>query len=283
MVGSIVWLASYMKSGNTWLRLLLANLLSDSPEPVNINDIRLSPLSVTGRADFEELTLIDNSLLTLTELDALRPFMIASIADKLESVAYIKLHEAYRRTANGEPLLGRSHARAALYVMRDPRDVAVSLAFHSGISLNEAIDQMNRPDWSTGTKAWRYSMQLPLVQLDWSSHVESWIDQDDVPVHVMRYEDMRADTVAALSAAADFLNLDVSLKKIAHAVRCADFCRLQQQEREVGFCERPPVRGEAAPFFRSGRAGGWREVLTTKQEHAISEAHTRVMARFGYF
>lgn len=282
MPGSIVWLASYVKSGNTWLRLLLANLLSDSPRPVDINNIDNADYSIMNRRDIEELTLVDSSLLSPAELDALWPCTVAAIAGTARREGYHKLHEAYRRDARGVPLLGRGHARAALYVLRDPRDVAVSWAHHSGISLDRAIAELNRVDDAPAAKPRRHTPQIREVQLDWSRHVESWVDQRDVPVHVIRYEDMLADTAASLRGVVAFLGLDVAPDRVEHAVRCTEFKTLQAQERAHGFRERPPVAGKAAPFFRSGRAGAWREVLSAAQAQAIVEAHGRAMRRFGY-
>lgn len=282
MPGSIVWLASYVKSGNTWLRLLLANLLSGSQDPVDINQIDNADYSITDRRDIEALTLTDSSLLSHTELDLLWPYMVTAIAGQAKGDVYHKLHEAYRRDAEGEPLLGRGHARAALYVLRDPRDVAVSLAHHSGISLDRAIAEMNRMDCTPAAKLRRHTPQIRQVQLDWSSHVESWADQRDVPVHIIRYEDMLTDNAACLRGIVAFLGLDVVPHRVEHAVRCTEFKALQAQEKERGFRERPPVAGQAAPFFRSGRAGAWREVLSPEQEQAIIAAHGRVMRRFGY-
>ncbi|HQT26065.1 MAG TPA: sulfotransferase domain-containing protein [Burkholderiales bacterium] len=279
MPGNIIWLGSYMKSGNTWLRLLLANLLSNEAKPVDINDFDLSPRSATRRDDLEELTLVDTSLLSRAELDTLRPRAVEAISAQTEGLVFLKLHDAYRRGEDGEPLLGQGHSRAALYMLRDPRDVVVSLSHHCGIMLDEAINRMNR---SSSWNPARYTMHVPQMPLDWSSNVESWVDQQDVPVIVIRYEDMLADTIGTLGRITDFLGLDLAPGRVEHAVRCADFRALQQQERDAGFRERIPVRGTPAPFFRSGRAGAWREILTTAQEEAIVAAHQRVMQRFGY-
>jgi len=284
MPGSIVWLASYMKSGNTWLRLLLANLLSGSPEPVDINDFSLSPLSAVSRDDIEELMLVDSNLLSRSEIDALWPYTVRAIAAEAEGTIFLKLHAAYRRDADGKPLLGDGRGRTAIYVLRDPRDVAVSLSHHNGTTLDKAIAMLNSREGPADWKAWKGTKQIPQVQLDWSANVESWVDQRDMPVHVMRYEDMRVDTAAVLRGIVEFLDLDVADDRVEHAVQCSEFRKLQQLESTIGFRERPALGGNkpTAPFFRSGRAGAWREVMTAEQETTIINAHRRVMTRFGY-
>ncbi len=280
MAGALIWLASYPKSGNTWLRLLLANLLSENTEAIDINNISLPQSDIINRRIFEETTLIDSSLLSCDEVDALRPQMVEALAADVEGDVYVKLHGAYRTLADGAPMLGRGQARAALYVMRDPRDVVVSYAHHTGASIGHHISALNNPLAAIARERDYYTPQVPQVLYDWSGHVESWADQRDVPVHVIRYEDMHDAPVATLQKVADFLDLAVSAERVEHAVRCAEFSALQRTELESGFRER--FVESTAPFFRSGRAGGWREVLSLEQQQAITDAHSRVMERFGY-
>lgn len=274
-----VWLASYPKSGNTWLRLLLANLLCGSQGPEDINDLGLASFSLVTRPVIEDFILIDSFLLTREECDRMRPSLMEEAwREAAGRDLFIKLHDAYRRLADGTPVLGRP-ARAALYVLRDPRDVAVSLAFHGGNSIEKAVRQvLSGATHMGGDKPHQEQISQPL--LDWSGHVRSWTGQRDVPVHVLRYEDLRADTVGFFGRATAFLGLETTAEGLARAVRHSDFSELQRQEIEKGFLERRPE--STAPFFRAGRVGGWRDVLTPDQAAAIKDAHGAVMAEFGY-
>ncbi|WP_445682225.1 sulfotransferase domain-containing protein [Radicibacter daui] len=274
-----VWLVSYPKSGNTWLRLLLANLLCRRSDPQDINDIGLATLSLVTRQVAEELTLVDTFLLTRDECDRIRPALMEEAwREAADLDVFIKLHEAYCHLANGSPVLGRP-ARAAVYILRDPRDVAVSLAFHTGLPIGRVVEQMlSGSTRMGGNKPHHEQLSQPL--LDWSSHVRSWTAQRDVPVHVLRYEDLRADTAGFFGRAATFLGLEATPDELARAVRQSDFSELQRQETEKGFRER---RLEStAPFFRAGRVGSWRDALTPDQASAIEAAHGAVMAEFGY-
>lgn len=279
--GEIVWLASFPKSGNTWLRLLLANLLSPGDEPVSINQIALSNSHHVDRGSAEELTLIDTSLLTRREANLLRPRVIESFAAKATERLYIKVHDAYTLNAVGEPLLGRGAGRVALYIARDPRDVVISLSYYLNISVDLAISRINSDGFILSDLSNRVSKQFSQLLTDWSSHVNSWTGQRDMPVHVLRYEDLRADPVGTFGTAVDFLGIDVPQAVVERAVRFSDFAELQRQERLAGFNERSPRSRH--PFFRSGRAGAWKDVLTPAQQEAIIAAHQPVMARLGYF
>jgi hypothetical protein len=119
---------------------------------------------------------------------------------------------------------------------------------------------------------------LRQILLRWSDHVESWLAAP-FPVHLLRYEDMQTDPHAAFATMAAFLGLPRAHESIAAAVAAASFSRLQAQEREAGFIERPPP---SAAFFREGSVDGWRRILTPSQTSRIVASHGAVMRRLGY-
>lgn len=274
-----VWLVSYPKSGNTWLRLLLSNLLSGQEEPEDINNLSLAMHSLVIKAEIEAQTLVDPNLLTSQECDRFRPALMAQAwREAGNNDVFIKLHDAYRRLDDGMPVLGPA-ARAAIYILRDPRDVAVSLAFHNGKTLEHTVLQILSGKTRMGGGK-PHQVQIPQPLLDWSSHVRSWTGQRDVPTYVLRYEDLHADTAVILGRVAAFLGLAATPEKLDRAVRHADFSALQRQERQHGFRERQAKA--TAAFFRSGKVGDWRQMLTPDQAAAIEAAHGAVMAEFDY-
>jgi len=282
--GGAVWLASFPKSGNTWLRLLLANVLSNQDKPVNINSIPLKGRSLVRRTYIEDVTLIDTDLLTLDEALLLRSRMAAVIiaeASEDENPLFVKTHDAYCTLPECEPLLGRHNRSAAkaLYIVRDPRDVVVSLASHMSYPIDEAVRRLCMDDHFI-PDVHVVTTHLPQHLQSWSRHVTGWNDQTDVPVHVIRYEDLRDEPVSVFGAAVAFLGLEVPRTKIEQAVRFSDFAELQAQEAQNDFRERPP--GATAPFFRKGRASGWVDVLTKQQSAQIVATHGDAMKRFGY-
>lgn len=287
-----IWLASYPKSGNTWLRMLLANL-SATDKPVDINDLPERGGIASARGTFDYLTLIDSGLLTHDEIDCLRPRVYEELAHGTEDdeydvrqeappVRFVKAHDAYTRNADGEPLLaGKGGADGAVVIVRDPRDVAPSLANHNHSSVDEAIVFMNDERAAFCAKPGRLHNQLRQQLPSWSGHVASWLDQKDIPVHLVRYEDMQADTAGTLRAVLAFSGRPASEDEIRRAVAFADFAQLQEQERDKGFREAPrPHAG--GNFFRRGEAGAWRKELSADQVARIELAHAPMMRQLGY-
>lgn len=288
-----IWLASYPKSGNTWLRMLIANLSAAEGGPVDINDLPERGGMASARAPFDHLTLIDSGLLTHEEIDCLRPRVYEELARGVEGgddfkpqtppgVRFVKAHDAYSLTPKGEPLLaGCRGADGAIVIVRDPRDVAPSLAHHNGGTIDDAIAFMNNADAAFCAGARRQHIQLRQKLRGWSAHIASWLEQPDLPVHVIRYEDLQADATGTLTGALAFAGRDASDTDIGRAVAFADFAQLQRQEREKGFGEAPRPRPEGR-FFRRGEAGAWRRDLTAEQVARIEAEHAPMMRRLGY-
>ncbi len=287
-----IWLASYPKSGNTWFRMLVANLSAKDGNPVDINALPERGGIASARGPFDHLLLIDSGLLTHDEIDCLRPRVYEELAhgaqddeyDKLQEappVRFVKVHDAYTLTPKGEPLLaGRRGADGAIVIARDPRDVAPSLANHNRVSLDAAIELMNNRQAVYCAKPGRLDQQLRQQVPGWSGHIASWLDQTDIPVYLIRYEDMQADTFAAFRKALDFAGRPASNDDIRRAVYYADFTELRRQETEKGFGETP--RRPGGQFFRRGEAGVWRDELSAEQVARIEAAHAPMMRRLGY-
>jgi Sulfotransferase domain len=163
----------------------------------------------------------------------------------------------------------------AIYIVRNPLDVAISYAHHLGKPIDFAIDFMNLKSAETTVT----EKQVYEVYGSWSQHVLSWTRKPHPAIYVMRYEDMLAEPRKTFGALARHLLFTPSDEQLADAIDRSSFQRLREQEEKAGFKERPD---EAERFFRDGRAGQWKEVLTSAQIARIVEAHKEQMERFGY-
>lgn len=291
------WLASYPKSGNTWFRLVVANLHGRQDTPADINNLPERGGIASARQPFDNILLIESGILTHAEVDRMRPmlhrFMAqeqdTDFADPLQAIeeadridaeaGLVKVHDSYTMTDRAEPLMGGAQAAGgAIVIVRDPRDVAPSLANHAARGIDQAIADM--ADMGFAFCAWPNGQPNQLRQrlLSWSGWHASWLDQTDIPVHLVRYEDMQESPVETIGAALEFAGRPASAKALERAVDLARFDRLQSMEADAGFREAPPGRR----FFRKGIAGGWRNELSEEQVSRIERDHAPMMARLRY-
>ncbi len=276
MSGRTVWLASYPKSGNTWLRAVYTALRTGADPNINALEGGNSPSS---RWLFDSVLGVRSSDLLPEEIDRLRPHADVELVARAGGDVWRKIHDALLPGPSGELVVSAEATRAALYILRDPRDVAVSLARYDDLPLERAVELLCRDD--AALAAGRRELSSLLLQRlgSWSEHVHSWVDTPAFPVHVLRYEDCLADPVASFQPAFAAAGLEVSASELAGAVASSSWERLRAQEDSVGFVERLSA---TSPFFRRGRAGGWAEELAPNLARRIVDAHGAVMARFGY-
>lgn len=286
------WLASYPKSGNTWFRMLVANLRQD--KPVDINNLPEHSGIASARSWFDNIMLFPSGLLTHEESDRLRPRVYEEIARdigqgdldgpeaRIGDVRFVKTHDAWTYTSNGEPLLGGlKGADGAILIVRDPRDVAPSLANHNNQSIDQSIAFMADAKAAFCGHRDRQPNQLRQQLPRWNGYNASWLDQADIPIHLVRYEDMQTDAAGVFRRAIAFAGIEISADEAEQAVRFADFGELKKQETERGFREAPQA-AVAGGFFRRGVSGAWHDELTTEQAAKIEADHADMMARLGY-
>lgn len=273
-MSGIVWLASYPKSGNTWLRIFLANLRAGEAKEADINS--LDTLHLAAREVVDRQLGWESADFSVAELEALRWPVQRALAQSRPDSPLVKTHEPFCLPTDGRPRFSAEATRTAIYLVRNPLDVVVSLSHHWGVDLDRAIATLNDPAAKVAMTAPEWQLPQPLG--DWSTHVTGWSETTAIPVTVLRYEDLLAAPVETFSRAARAAGFEVPVATIERAVAHARFENLQRQEAAKGFSERPAGRN----FFREGRSGGWREKLSARQVAAIVARHEAAMRRFGY-
>jgi len=279
MNSGIYWLASYPKSGNTWMRAFIANLRNEKKEEeIDINEINTGAIA-SARGWVDEVLGFDSAEFSHDEIDLLRPDVYRWYAKQYEGFGYHKIHDACTRLPNGEALIPAEATAGALYLIRNPLDVAISFAHHSGCSIDQSIKNMGNPEFRFCGGNKRLNNQLRQWLLSWSGHVLSWVDSPDFKQFVVRYEDMKLKPLETFTRVAEFLQLPTEREQIEDALDKCAFEKLQQQEKEKGFNEKSPKHES---FFRKGIVGDWRETLTESQIEQLISDHHEVMRRFGY-
>ena len=274
-MGHIVWIASYPKSGNTWVRAFLHEILRQDGGAF---DLGRMAQTAGNEASIDNYRAIDPrpwSLWTPGEVARARPAAQAAFARRHRRVVFCKTHLAVLRS-RGQTTINMDVTAGAIYIVRNPLDIAPSYADHQGVPLDVAVDLMNLDNHETPSTSSHVSELLG----SWSQNVETWTRRALPGLHVMRYEDMLASPVATFSDLAAFLKLNVGRRRIKEAVRTTSFGNLRRQEDEKGFGERSAPQKR---FFRQGRAGTWRTELSAGQVREIASRNEAMMRKFDYW
>ena len=271
---SIVWLASYPKSGNTWARIFIGNYLwnADTPMPINkVNQIGIadSAASIYRAVAGGAFNPADpNQALMLRERALLR--LVSNGAD----VNFVKTHN-FAGSVLGTNLIPVHLTRSAICIIRDPRDVAVSYARHFGYTPAQAVASIGK---TTNTTAGGGQMVKQFLGT-WSDHVKSWSEARTFPVLAVRYEDMKADPRTAFAKVVRHIGIPFDQDQLDRAIKFSAFDELRRQEEKEPFVEQS---SKSARFFHSGTSGQWADVLSPEEVAQIEHDHGRMMRKFGY-
>lgn len=264
------WVASYPKSGNTWVRFLLRSYYGG----------KLSEYSDSALLAFQTVSSIPAKALTIWQEMMLRPaalFYLSCSANNEQTL--VKTHHTFGKFGvsnddqTGLPLFSQMWVRKAIYVMRDPRDVACSLKNHMGTTYEEAVNFIA----NKGTLTDDY--QMTHILTGWSEHVHTWTTQDAIPTCIVKYEDLREDPARELRDMVEFLEWgELDEDRIRQAVEQNTFEVWQEREKREGFKEAK----KHGPFFRRGIVGAWRDELSPELVERVEKDHGEEMLAQGY-
>nr|WP_051547989.1 sulfotransferase domain-containing protein [Sneathiella glossodoripedis] len=184
-MGGIIWLASYPKSGNTWVRSFLQNLITNPTGIVHINELSQFAYGDGQKFWYEQAAGGSLEGMSPEEVMKLTPKAQEVMARSRPQSVFVKTHNRLGYNF-GVPFITAEVTAGAIHIIRDPRDVCVSLAHHFGFSIDEAIDFMNNPDAQTPEDAYK----LAQFYGSWSNHTNSWKKFNPQYIHRVRYEDL---------------------------------------------------------------------------------------------
>ncbi len=273
-MGALIWLASYPKSGNTWMRSFLHNLFRNSSEPVDVNELTDFCIGDSGAQWYARRAKRPLSELSIEEISQLRPAVHRDYTTVFPDSVFVKTHN-YLGEVGGVPLHTMDVTAGGIYVLRNPLDVVISVSHHFGETIEEAIAHLANEEMLTGGT----ETHVVEVHRSWSTHVRSWTEHPNPQLLVVRYEDLLHKPRKHFKLVTNFLGLKPSSERLERAIRNSSFKALKEIEQKKGFKERSK---KAEAFFREGRAEQWREVLTPDQVRRVIADHHEQMARFGY-
>lgn len=274
MKRSIVWLASYPKSGNTWMRVFLANYLLNTRAPLPINEVRRLGTGDSIGGAYHAVAGRTLDLSRVVEVLQYRPKVLRAIVANNADVNFVKTHNA-RVTTYGVEMIPAALTRASIYIMRNPLDMVLSYARHYGMSHADAVGRITHPD----------NANLPTETSvadflgTWDGHVRSWVKKAPWAQLVLRYEDMLDDPATQFSRALRLIGVPVEPERLERAIRFASFDELSRQEAATGFIEKPE---QSEKFFGKGRKDQWKTDLDPALADIIRDKMGATMKRYGY-
>lgn len=268
----ITWIASYPKSGNTWIRAFLSAYLNHGE--LDINKFRFLDVDDITEYFYHIVSPKSVSNFTPNEVVQLRGAALTHMSVLLD-FPLIKTH-SMNAEIDGIRMIPNCLTDRAIYILRDPRDVVISISHQLEWTIDEAITFINNPRQLIHREGDLKGL-FNYVGM-WSQHVVSWGDEKTFRVCLTRYENFIEDPEKAFKIIIDFLDWEFKADIFAKSIEISSFLSLQKQEEEHGFREN---RGKTK-FFREGKVGCWRDILTEEQVKKIELQNFDIMERVKY-
>ena len=282
----IFWIASYPKSGNTWLRTLISayyyskdgifnqNILKNIgqfPEKRHFVDFNYNPENVTDTAKFW--------------------IKSQEKINKDKKIRFFKTHNTFGKVNNYD-FTNKDNSVGCIYIVRDPRNVITSLENHYEMHHEEALK------WITNLNKYIYDVHK--IKEDgysnfqfissWSMNYKSWNIQKKIPIKIIKYEDLLKETFIVFKDIVEFVNKTLNIKekididKLKNSVNSTNFNKLKNDEKNNGFIEAvlSKKNEEKIPFFNLGPDNDWRKILDKDKQEKLTNIFKDDLIELGY-
>ena len=277
----IIWLTSYPKSGNTWVRAMLSSLIYSKDGSFNfelLKYISKYPLKVF----FEGLTDKFNDINELSKFWVLSQNIINS--DK--KIKFLKTHHL-RCSINNNNFTNHENTIATIYIVRDPRDVIASYAKHLSLTIENAkLAMFNSQNYTFPQKV-NENERLATILGSWADHYNSWT-KNNKNLLIVKYENLISDTRKELLKILDFINIFVKIPidetKVDKCLNSTTFENMKNME-EKGFFNENTIdekTGKKIVFFNTGKKNEWKKNLNSTIKEEIEKKFKKEMSELKY-
>ena len=283
---SYYYLASYPKSGNTWCRTFIADLTrenkSENHQDLDVNRDLETGAICSSRHWFDDQVCVNSADLNFREIDQIRGDIGESEIIFQQGMRYHKVHDSFITPySKNKPIVQTKGCAGAIYIIRNPQDVAISLSHHNSCSIEIAVKSILNSDAGCVANPGVGKKQLRQFLGNWGYHVRSWTNQSLIKVLTIRYEDMLNTSEKTFTSIADFLNINKTSDEIKQSIANTSFDKLKEIENTMDgpFLEKPKGLDN---FFRSGKTGEGKKYLNQDQIDKINKAFENEMKIFSY-
>ncbi len=279
----IIWIASYPKSGNTWIRSLLSTYMYSKDGEFQFN--LLKKIQQFPSRQYFEYFIND-----FTDIKKISNFWIAA-QDRInlvnDKIVFLKTHSALCSLENNS-FTNKSNTKGIIYVVRDPRNLVTSISHHYSLSVEDSFEFISNKKKMIMNDEWGgKQFGIATILGDWSEHYLSWKRTKIAPMLIIKYEDLLRDTKKTFVKIINFLNtlIDINIEeeKINKVIDSCAFDKLAKKEKNEGFFEAVNSKeNKKLNFFYLGKKNNWENLLESKIEKKIREKFRREMDELDY-
>ncbi|MBT5798628.1 sulfotransferase domain-containing protein [Alphaproteobacteria bacterium] len=290
MTSKLGYIASYPKSGNTWLRLILSNYFFGSSEPILPNTLKEYIGADTTENFYNQYAKKTNIKFNAVINDyRLRNAALRDYLSKNPNT-FLKTHAAFHYRDN-IPYFDPGITGIFIYLIRDPRDILISSAHHNlgspifeknKIGANGLVGAQELEFIFNSMSNIKQALTMPSgIQTHlgaWDDHVNSF-KQVSNRLHIIKYEELVSNTNQCVTSLIKRITGKYDQQRIALAIKNSDFSKLSEYEKNNGFNEN---LSKHAHFFREGKAGAWKNYSDRTVFSKIEDRFGVTMKEHGY-
>ena len=272
----IVWLTSYPKSGNTWVRAFLSAYLHSPNGNFNFN--LLDKIEEFPQHDLLNQFMNKKNFHSLKEISKywIKAQEVINLNNK---ITFLKTHSALCNI-NGNFFTTNNSSLICIYIVRDPRNVILSLSNHFGKTQEESYKILTDERYIIYP---RVSSELfPATHIaSWKTHYLSWKNSNTKNKIIIKYEDLINDSKNTFKKILNFLNEHANIKydenRFINSINTTQFEDFKKYEEKYGF-----DKGQKDKFFHLGKRNDWKSLLDTKISSKIMNEFKFEMNELGY-
>ena len=282
----IIWIASYPKSGNTWLRALISSYYYS--EKGLFNQSSLTNISQFPQAMYFKSFNYDPRVVT----DTVKFWISAQeIINKDKKLKFFKTHNAFGKV-NGYDFTNSSNSLGGIYIVRDPRNVITSVKNHYDLDDDRAIK------WMANKNNYIYDVEkvkevgygdFQFIS-SWDTNYKSWKVQNKIPIKFIKYEDLNEQTYSVVLDIIKFINKltnnsnKINKNKLKNALNSTSFEKLKKKEKTHGFSEAVSsiTTNEKITFFNLGPKNDWKKILNEDLKNRINRTFEKNLKELSY-
>ena len=280
----IIWIASYPKSGNTWLRSLISSYYFSEDGIFNQNSLPL--IQQFPQKKYFKSFNYNPEIVT----DTARFWILAQkIINMDKKIKFFKTHNVLG-SINNSKFTDKKNTIGCIYVVRDPRNVITSLQNHYEMTKEESLNFMlNENKFIYDYRIKNDYSDFQFIS-SWEKNYQSWLNQKNFSVMMIKYEDLIKDTLETFKKVIEFIELITKSQKAYNeekakiSIQSTTFEKMKQIERKDGFIESILSKNESQkiPFFHLGPKNNWKNIFDDTYQKKLNLTFKQNLKELDY-